>query len=109
MGDKCLPEQLPPTLCPSPLLRATAVPHYNLAKVIDGLGEVPNPLITTGKIGKGARPWPLRSIRFHPEGAACRGEAPPRPYSLVAYLDVIDGLGEVEKEVDGKEMGGGPV
>jgi hypothetical protein len=41
----------------------------------------------------GARRWPLRAIRFHPEGAACRGEAPPRHYLLVAYPHVIDGLG----------------
>ena len=34
-----------------------------------------------------------RGIRFHPEGAACRGEAPPRPYVLVVYPHVIDGLG----------------
>jgi hypothetical protein len=41
----------------------------------------------------GAWRWPLRPIRFHPDGAACRGEAAPRPYLLVAYPHVIDGLG----------------
>jgi hypothetical protein len=45
----------------------------------------------------GAHGWPrrppLRPIRFHPAGAACRGEAAPRPYFLVAYPHVIDGLG----------------
>ena len=46
-----------------------------------------------GKMGTGARPWHLRRIRFRPEGAACRGEAAPRPYIFVAYPDVIDGLG----------------
>jgi len=34
-----------------------------------------------------------RGIRYHPQGAACRGEAPPRPYVLVVYPHVIDGLG----------------
>jgi hypothetical protein len=69
----------------------------------------PNPLITTGETGRGGRPgdpWPLRPIRFHPQGAACRGEAAlrqahggeqgrtaPRPYLLVACPHVIDGLG----------------
>jgi hypothetical protein len=55
-----------------------------------------NPLITKGEAGRGGRrsdPWPLRPIRFHSEGAARRGEAPPRPYLLVAYPHVIDGLG----------------
>ena len=37
-------------------------------------------------------PATKRGIRFHPEGAACRGEAPPRPYVLVVYPHVIDGL-----------------
>jgi hypothetical protein len=45
----------------------------------------PNPWITTGEAGMRARRWPLRPVRFHPEGAACRSEAPPRPYLLVAY------------------------
>jgi len=34
-------------------------------------------------------------IRFHPEAAACRGEAAPRPYVPVAYPHVIDGLGAI--------------
>jgi hypothetical protein len=34
-------------------------------------------------------PGPIRS---HPEGAARRGEAAPRPYLLIAYPHVIDGL-----------------
>jgi len=37
-----------------------------------------------------------RGIRYHPQGAACRGEAPPRPYFLVVYPHVIDGLGRAE-------------
>ena len=41
----------------------------------------------------GARRLPQRAIRFHPGGAACRGEAPPRPYLHVADPHVIDGLG----------------
>jgi hypothetical protein len=53
----------------------------------------PNPSITTREAGRGARAWPLRPIRFHPEGAACRGEAAPRPYLLVAHPHGIDGLG----------------
>jgi len=36
-----------------------------------------------------------RGIRYHPQGAACRGEAPPRPYVLVVYPHVIDGLGRL--------------
>ena len=56
----------------------------------------PNPWITTGETGRGGRrsdPWPLRPSQFHPEAAACRGEAAPRPYFLLAYPHVIDGLG----------------
>jgi hypothetical protein len=56
----------------------------------------PNPSITMGETGGGGRrgdPWPLRPIWFHPQGAGCRGEAPPRPYLLVTYPHVIDGLG----------------
>ena len=34
-----------------------------------------------------------RRIRFHLEGAACRAGAPTRPYVLVVYLHVFDGLG----------------
>jgi hypothetical protein len=45
-----------------------------------------------GAHGSPRRP-PLRPIRFYPEGPACRGEAPPRPYFLVANPHVIDGLG----------------
>jgi hypothetical protein len=45
-----------------------------------------------GAHGSPRRP-PLRPIRFHPAGAACRGEGAPRPYFLVAYPHVIDGLG----------------
>ena len=37
-----------------------------------------------------------RGIRFHPEGAACRGEAPPRSYVLVVYPHVIDGFGGLD-------------
>jgi hypothetical protein len=53
---------------------------------------IPNPSVTTGEPGIGARRWPLRPIRFRPEGAACRGEAAPRPYLRVAAPHVIDGL-----------------
>jgi hypothetical protein len=56
----------------------------------------------------GAHGWPrrppLRPIRFHPAGAACRGEAPPRPYFLVAYPHVIDGLGGGRERVASFEM-----
>ena len=51
--------------------------------------------MTTGQPGMGTRRWPLRPIRFHPEIATCRGEAAPRPYLLMAYLHVINGLGRV--------------
>ena len=68
-------------------------PLPSSSSVIDGLGAAPNPFITTGETGRGARPRPLRPIRFHPVGAACRGEAAPRPYFLVAYPHIIDGLG----------------
>jgi hypothetical protein len=34
-----------------------------------------------------------RRVRFHLQGARCRDEAPPRPYVLVVYPHVIDGLG----------------
>jgi hypothetical protein len=72
---------------PRPYL-LVACPHP-----IDGLGRSPDPFITTRDTGGGARPWRLRPIRFHPEGAACRGEAAPRPYLLVACPHLIDGLG----------------
>jgi hypothetical protein len=55
--------------------------------------RTPNPSITTGQRNMGARRWRPRPIRLHPEGAACRGEAAPRPYLLVACPHVIDGLG----------------
>jgi hypothetical protein len=54
--------------------------------------QAANPSVTTGRTGRGEWPWPPNAVRFHPEGAACRGEAPPRPYVLVVYLHVIDGL-----------------
>jgi len=41
-----------------------------------------------------------RGIRYHPQGAACRGEAPPRPYVLVVYPHVIDGLGPDSLSLD---------
>jgi hypothetical protein len=75
---------------PRPCL-LVACPH-----VIDGLGHNPNPSITTGQPSMGGRRadrWRPRPIRFHPEGAACRGEAAPRPYLLVACPHVIDALG----------------
>jgi len=43
----------------------------------------PNPSITTGATGRGARPWLLRHIRSHPEGATRRGEARLAPTSLL--------------------------
>ena len=57
------------------------------------LSPDPNPSITTGQPNTGARRWRLRPNRFHPEGAAGRGEAAPRPYLLVACPHVIDGSG----------------
>jgi hypothetical protein len=75
--------------------------------IIDGLGCLPNPLITTGETGRGARPWPLRPIPFHPEGAACRGEAAPRPYFLVAYPHAIEGLGCVIPQSRSRNWTGG--
>ena len=57
------------------------------------LCHAPNPSKTTGQPNMGARRWRLRPIRFHPEGAARRGEAAPRPYLLIACPHVIDGLG----------------
>jgi hypothetical protein len=62
-------------------------------KGLDGLESFPNPSITTGQPSMGARRSPPRPIRFHPEGAACRGEAAPHLYLLVACPHVIDGLG----------------
>ena len=38
---------------------------------------------------------PVRLVRFHPEGAAGRGEVPPRPDNFAAYPHVIDGLGAI--------------
>jgi len=56
--------------------------------------------------GRRGDPWPLRPTWFHPQGAACRGEAAlrqaqggersrtaPRPYLLVTCPRVIEGLG----------------
>jgi hypothetical protein len=56
-------------------------------------GERPNPSVTTGQTGRGrgaAEPTPHPVSRG---GAACRGEAAPRPYFHVPDLHVIDGLG----------------
>jgi hypothetical protein len=50
----------------------------------DPRSSYPNPSIRTGGTGWDAWRRPLRPIRFHPEGAARRGEAPPRPYLIVA-------------------------
>ena len=56
--------------------RSRAIKTGHLDKLRTQRITLPNPSITTGETGRGARLWPLGPIRFHPEGAACRGEAP---------------------------------
>jgi hypothetical protein len=49
--------------------------------------------MTAGGTGRGARPWPLRHIRHHSEGAACRPGSAPHPCFFAAHPSGIDGLG----------------